>query len=418
MSGRVNRAELVKSRVGLVATIGRVVKLHKAGREQAGLCPFHSETTPSFTVNEDKGFFHCFGCGAHGDVIEFVMQLRGCDFLTALAELEAGIGELPAGVQPAPRKTREERASSLLSSTEAGQIVWSEARPCAAFDLPARYLRGRRIDPLASGILDVVRFHPACPVSPWLRNSAQRGVCAPALLSPAGKVIGDPGARVFEMQAVHITFLSADGNGKAKLPDWVDREGVTRARASRVMWGETGRCAVPIPPVGGCLNDLGWVDQPPVLPSKVGGREIVGELVVAEGLESALSLMGRYWSARGAFATLSLNNLQGYWLNDGPGGSLRLWQVTPDPDRPGFRVDRVRGPVVIGIDADMKGLKNRLVQDRPRERAVRRDLTGAERSEICAQLARGHWMAGYSGPIRIARPPMGKDFNDIAMERI
>lgn len=406
MTGRGNRAELVKSRVGLNATIGRVVKLRKAGREMVGLCPFHSETTPSFTVNEGKGFYHCFGCGAHGDVIGFIMQLRGCDFLTALAELEAGIGELPAGVAPAPRKSREERASSLLSSTEAGQIVWGEARPCAAFDLPARYLRGRGIDPLASGILDVVRFHPACPVSPWRRDSAQRGLCAPALISPAGKVIGDPGARVFEMQAVHITFLAADGNGKAKLPDWVDREGEVRTRASRVMWGDTGRCAVPIPPVGGRgLRDMDWIDES-------------GELVVAEGLESTLSLMGRHWSARGAFATLSLNNLQGYWLNDGPGGSLRLWQVTPDPERPGFRVERVRGPVVIGIDADMKGLKNRLVQDRLRERAVRRDLTGAERSEICAQLARGHWMAGFSGPVRIARPPMGKDFNDIAMERV
>lgn len=404
MSGRGNRAELVKSRVGLAATIGRVVKLRKAGREMVGLCPFHSETTPSFTVNEAKGFYHCFGCAAHGDVIGFIMQLRGCDFLTALAELEQGLGELPAGVQPAPRKTREERASSLLSSTEAGQIVWGEARPCAAFDLPARYLRGRGIDVGKSGILDVVRFHAECPVSPWRRDSAQRGLCAPALISPAGKVIGDPGARLFEMQAVHITFLAADGNGKAKLPDWVDRDGEVRTRASRVMWGETGRCAVPIPPVGGRgLRDLSWIDE-------------AGELVVAEGLESTLSLMGRHWASRGGFATLSLNNLQGYWLNDGPGGSLRLWQVTPDPDRPGFRIGRVRGPVVIGIDADMKGLKNRLVQDRVRERAVRRDLTGAERSEICAQLARGHWLAGFSGPVKIVRPPQGKDFNDIAME--
>ena len=397
------RMDHVKTRVGLAGLIGRVVKLKKAGRDMVGLCPFHSETTASFTVNEAKGFYHCFGCGAHGDAIQFIQQLRGCDFKTAFDELERGVGELPPPVAPAARTERTSGPSGMLSSTEAGQIVWSEARPCAAFDLPARYLRGRGIDPLASGILDVVRFHGACPVSPW-RRDRQRGLTAPALLSPAGKVMGERGARRFEMQAVHITFLARDGNGKAKLPDWVDRDGEVRSRALRVMWGETGRCAVPVPPVGGSMRDLSWVDAG-------------GELVVAEGLESTLSLCASHRNVRGGFATLSLNNLQGYWLSDGPQDSLQLWQPTPDPDRPGFVVPCVAGPIVIGVDADMKGLKNRMVQHRPREKAVRRDLTGAERSDLCGKLARAHWLAQFSSPVRVVRPPMGKDFNDLAQER-
>jgi hypothetical protein len=50
----------------------RSVKLEKAGREHKGCCPFHSEKTPSFTVNDEKGFYHCFGCGAHGDAIRWL----------------------------------------------------------------------------------------------------------------------------------------------------------------------------------------------------------------------------------------------------------------------------------------------------------------------------------------------------------
>ena len=66
----------LRARVSLAAIVGRRVKLVKRGREYIGLCPFHKEKTPSFSVVEDKGFYHCFGCGAHGDVIGFSMQTR------------------------------------------------------------------------------------------------------------------------------------------------------------------------------------------------------------------------------------------------------------------------------------------------------------------------------------------------------
>ncbi len=64
----------LRARVSLAEVIGKRVKLTRRGREFIGLCPFHNEKSPSFTVNEEKGFFHCFGCGANGDVIGFVMQ--------------------------------------------------------------------------------------------------------------------------------------------------------------------------------------------------------------------------------------------------------------------------------------------------------------------------------------------------------
>jgi DNA primase len=68
----------LRERTDLAALIGRKVKLEKAGREHKGCCPFHSEKTPSFTVNDEKGFYHCFGCGAHGDAIRWLTDASGC----------------------------------------------------------------------------------------------------------------------------------------------------------------------------------------------------------------------------------------------------------------------------------------------------------------------------------------------------
>ena len=70
----------LRSRVGLSAFIGRRVKLTRKGREHSGLCPFHNEKTPSFTVSDEKNFYHCFGCGAHGDVIGYVMRTENLSF--------------------------------------------------------------------------------------------------------------------------------------------------------------------------------------------------------------------------------------------------------------------------------------------------------------------------------------------------
>src|SRR5579875_833619 len=80
----------LRSRVSLSGLVARRVKLERRGREFAGLCPFHNEKTPSFYVVDDKNFFHCFGCGAHGDVIGFVMRADHLDFVEAVEKLAAG----------------------------------------------------------------------------------------------------------------------------------------------------------------------------------------------------------------------------------------------------------------------------------------------------------------------------------------
>ncbi|MBQ7633348.1 MAG: DNA primase [Alphaproteobacteria bacterium] len=87
----------LRSRISVAEVIGEKVKLQKRGREYTGLCPFHQEKTPSFTINESKGFYHCFGCGAHGDVVKFVMDSEGLPFIEAVKKLASRVGmELPA----------------------------------------------------------------------------------------------------------------------------------------------------------------------------------------------------------------------------------------------------------------------------------------------------------------------------------
>ncbi|MEZ0262189.1 MAG: DNA primase, partial [Alphaproteobacteria bacterium] len=92
----------IRARVPLSSVIGKRMKLTRAGREFKGCCPFHKEKTPSFTVNDPKGFYHCFGCGAHGDVVGFLMDHDNLQFMEAVEQL-AGL----AGMQ-VPKPTKEE----------------------------------------------------------------------------------------------------------------------------------------------------------------------------------------------------------------------------------------------------------------------------------------------------------------------
>jgi len=97
--------EAIKNSVDLDEVIGRYVKLRRTGRESTGLCPFHEEGSPSFTVNPAKGFFHCFGCGAHGDAIGFIQKITGLDFKEACAQLG---GHEFAPASPTARKVVEQ----------------------------------------------------------------------------------------------------------------------------------------------------------------------------------------------------------------------------------------------------------------------------------------------------------------------
>ncbi len=132
----------VRTRLKLSDIVGRSVKLIRKGREYSGLCPFHNEKTPSFTVSDEKNFYHCFGCGAHGDVFTFLIENEGLSFPEAVerAALEAGL-EVPVSIPQELEQKRQktkladvvENACSFYEST-----LWTDAGR-KGLD----YLRGR-----------------------------------------------------------------------------------------------------------------------------------------------------------------------------------------------------------------------------------------------------------------------------------
>ncbi|MGE4306586.1 MAG: DNA primase [Novosphingobium sp.] len=110
----------LRARTSLSTLIGRTVKVQKAGREYKACCPFHNEKTPSFTINDEKGFYHCFGCGEHGDAIRWMTDQRGLPFMEAVKELAQAAGmDVPA---PDPRAARRaEQARGLHDVMAAAQ---------------------------------------------------------------------------------------------------------------------------------------------------------------------------------------------------------------------------------------------------------------------------------------------------------
>ncbi|MFD2199132.1 DNA primase, partial [Halomonas beimenensis] len=98
------------ARVDVVEVVGERVKLKKTGRNHSGLCPFHQEKSPSFTVSADKQFYHCFGCGAHGNALRFLMEYDKLRFPEAVEQLAARLGlEVPREGADDPRAQARER---------------------------------------------------------------------------------------------------------------------------------------------------------------------------------------------------------------------------------------------------------------------------------------------------------------------
>lgn len=105
------------NRVDIVDVVGRYVQLKKGGANYMGLCPFHNEKSPSFTVSPTKQFYHCFGCGAHGTAIGFLIEYSGLGFVEAVKDLAQGVGmTVPDQDRLPPAQRAEAQAKSLALS--------------------------------------------------------------------------------------------------------------------------------------------------------------------------------------------------------------------------------------------------------------------------------------------------------------
>ena len=124
MAGRIPQAFLddLLERVDIVEVIDRRVKLRKSGKNYTARCPFHEEKTPSFSVNPDKQFYYCFGCGAGGNALGFLMDYENLDFPRAVEALAGSAGlevprELARGGQESPRRTGRVYSGTTLRAT-------------------------------------------------------------------------------------------------------------------------------------------------------------------------------------------------------------------------------------------------------------------------------------------------------------
>src|SRR5215510_8894966 len=132
----------IRARISIVETLSAYVALRKTGRNYVGLCPFHSEHTPSFSVNEEGGFFHCFGCGVGGNIFTFLTRIEGISFPEAVRRLAARAGvSLPQAEQD-PQAQARARLHKLnaLAATYFQRCLWGNAGEIARDYLAERGL--------------------------------------------------------------------------------------------------------------------------------------------------------------------------------------------------------------------------------------------------------------------------------------
>ncbi len=133
----------LRARVPLSGYIGRTVRLARAGREYKGCCPFHNEKTPSFYVNDEKSFYHCFGCGAHGDLIGYAMHQQGWEFPEAIENLAAEAGmQVPQRTQHETPEQQDAR-TRLYNALEAAAAWFSSQLFAPAGRNALAYLKQR-----------------------------------------------------------------------------------------------------------------------------------------------------------------------------------------------------------------------------------------------------------------------------------
>ena len=158
-----NAIDEVRQRSDIVEIIGAHVRLRRAGRNFVGLCPFHNEKTPSFSVNAERGFYHCFGCGAGGTVFNFIMKVEGLNFPEAIRSLAKRYGvSLPEQKNDGPAAAERE-ALALANQTAAdffAHVLWNTPDG----ELAREYLHSRGITTETARAF-MLGFSPARPAS-------------------------------------------------------------------------------------------------------------------------------------------------------------------------------------------------------------------------------------------------------------
>lgn len=198
--------QAIRDRTDLVDLVGRHVALKKAGRSYKGLCPFHTEKTPSFTVNPERGVYHCFGCGESGNAFAFLMRVEGVTFVEAARALAAAAGiEIPRDGQDGGQLER------LLEANAAAQRFFRAALESAAARAAREYLARRGLDAEA-----IERFGVGYAPPGWdeLASALRRAGIPSALAERAGLLRERAGGGHYDLLRDRVTFPIQDARGR------------------------------------------------------------------------------------------------------------------------------------------------------------------------------------------------------------
>jgi len=207
-------AERVKQQADIVRVVGEYVRLKKAGKDFSGLCPFHQEKTPSFTVSPIKQIFYCFGCGKGGDVYNFVMEMEKCEFPEAvkLVAEKCGISiPQPKERSPEGRKENQQRAVLVEMHREAQTFFVKQLEGTLEGKAARAYLEDRGLDKDA-----VARFGIGyAPSGGDVLLRHLKSKYNEKLLTESGLISRDQqGGKLFDRFRRRITFPIANESGK------------------------------------------------------------------------------------------------------------------------------------------------------------------------------------------------------------
>src|ERR1700724_2377433 len=207
-------AERVKQQADIVRVVGEYVRLKKTGKDFSGLCPFHQEKTPSFTVSPIKQIFYCFGCGKGGDIFNFVMEMERCEFPDALRLVAEKCGisiPKPKASSLAERTQSSVRATLVEMHREAQTFFVNQLQGTAEGKLARAYLEDRGLDKTTMDRFGI----GYAPSGGDLLLRHLKGKYAEKLLAESGLVSRDQnGGRMFDRFRRRITFPIANESGK------------------------------------------------------------------------------------------------------------------------------------------------------------------------------------------------------------
>ncbi|HXY26104.1 MAG TPA: DNA primase [Candidatus Acidoferrum sp.] len=206
-------AERVKQQADIVRVVGEYVQLRKAGQSFRGLCPFHSEKTPSFNVHPIRQIYHCFGCGKGGDVYNFVMEMEKCEFPEAMKIVAEKCGisiPRPKERSPGERKENQQRTVLVEMHREAQTFFVKQLEGTLEGKAARAYLEDRGLDKDA-----IARFGIGyAPSGGDVLLRHLKSKYNEKLLVDSGLISRDQGGKLFDRFRRRITFPISNESGK------------------------------------------------------------------------------------------------------------------------------------------------------------------------------------------------------------